>query len=232
MAQPDNMSLENQASIISITNLTPITIPNQPWFPYEITQNMDDFIIAPKVYQNDRDYFYPLYFRGFKCKIQTPVMQLMFGVQQYKNPGSDIQKYSLHLSLRSGDSETKQFKTLLREIDTYAKINSTLPPETYFSAIRHNYANPDLHPVLRVKIPSQDDTDVLLCDIYTEHHVINEPTYAEAAELLKHKTYVRCILELSNIWVAGNKFGVSYKLIQLQVIPQNAGQPMFRENIP
>jgi len=225
MAQSENSTYENPQVLI-LPNLMPVSIPNQPYFPYEIAQNMDDFIIAPKVMQNERDYYYPLYFRGFKCKIQTPVMQLMFGIQKFKNPGSDVQKYSLHLSLRCSDTETKQFKTLLREIDNYAKINTNLPPDTYFSPIRHNYANPDLHPVLRVKIPSQED--VLMCDIYTEHTVLNEPTYNEATEALKHKNYVRCILELSNIWVAGSKFGVSYKLVQIQIVPQNTGQPLFR----
>lgn len=205
------------------------TIPvlkNTPFFADEILPYMSqDFSFGSPSYHNTNDYNTPIYFRGNKLRIQTPILQCMFGISKYKDPGNVTQKYSTHLTLRHQDVANILFKRLLNEIDDWVLSKVALPPETYYSAIRHNHANPNLPPVLRVKIPSEDDN--LRLDIFTEEGEVNEPYIGDAETYIKHRQYMRCILELNGCWVAGNKFGVSYKLLQVQLINTEAGT-LFR----
>lgn len=209
----------------SITNLETQFNLNPPYYAQEVLQSKTDLKRGERIDQNLVDYSYPIFFKNQKLRIQTPPIQLMFPISKYKNPGSNITKYSTHLSLRNEDIQTKQFIALLKFIDQWALEQIPLPPERYYSPIRYNHANPQLPPVLRLKIANVEDS--LLLDIYKNHEEILEPSVSEATEIMKHRTTIIGIIELNPIWIAGQKFGVSYKLIQLQVLSSLQG-PMFR----
>jgi hypothetical protein len=219
MAQLDLPSIdEHEVSTI-------LAIRNTPWFPKEVLANLERFSIGYCVTKNDNDCYYPISYDGSRLKIQTPIMQCMFGVQKYRNPGSTTTKYSIHLSLRTNTPEQKEFADFLRVVDREVMSRIDMPPETYYSCIRHNHANPNLPPVVRVKIPSTDN--LLNIELYHNESEYFDPSYETAQQILTHKTNVQCILELQNVWVAGNKWGVSYKLLQAQTVHIVKG-PLFR----
>ncbi len=199
----------------------------RPYFAHEVLNQIDSIQIGTRVQQSPTDYYYPIYSFNTKIRVQTPIMQIMFALQSYRNPGNNDLKYSLHLSLKQTDPATVCFRNMLEKIDEVAKSNISLPPETYYSCIRFNHANPTLPPVMRIKIQNSIP-DCLAFDLYDpQWGETIHPTIRYATECLKHKSNVVCILEINPIWIAGNKFGVSYKLIQLQIMDVNSG-PQFR----
>lgn len=204
----------------------PIPARNWPLFPKEIIDHFNEFAIGPPIYTNTKSYYHALLFNGTRLRIQTPILHVPFNIQTYSNPGSDLKKYSLHLSLQSLKTEQKEFREFLQKVDTMVQTMIPLPPETYFSCIRYNYANPQLPPVMRVKIPA--DEDILLIDVYCDGDTITSPTVAQLKTILDKECSVKCVLEMNNVWIAGGKFGVSYKLIQLVIYQTEAAGPLIR----
>jgi hypothetical protein len=197
-----------------------------PWYPKEILAAMNLLQLGDVVKKRDDDYYYPITYGTNRCRIQTPILQCISGLQQYTTKGSPDLKYSIHLSLGGRPSEdVKKFREMLETIDDYMLCSINLPPTKYLKCIKHNYSKPSLPPVLQVKIPNIEDC--LSIEIFDKDVEYVCPKYEFAAGILKHKTYVQCILELRNLWVAGNRWGISYKLIQIQTVRGTKG-PLFR----
>ena len=199
---------------------------NWPLFPKEITDHFNLFTIAPAIYTSNCSYYHPMLYDGMRLRIQTPILHVPFNIQTYRNPGSQIEKYSLHVSLQCLKPEQKDFKEFLQKVDTMVMSMVPLPPETYFSCIRYNYANPTLPPVMRIKIPA--DENVLLIDVFNEGDTISGPTVEQLKGILAGECSVKCVIEMNPVWVAGGKFGISYKLIQLVIYQNEAAPPLIR----
>jgi hypothetical protein len=199
---------------------------NYPFFPKEVLPNFDLFKTGAPVYISNSDYYVPLLYDGLKLRVQTPVLYVPFPLQTYQNKGSTIDKYSLQLSLQSHTPDTKEFKTFVQSIDTLAMSLVPLPPELYFSCIRYSYTNPQLPPIMRIKIPA--DKETLLVDCYCDGVSLTEPSIQTLRDVLSTHCSVKCILELNNIWVVPEKFGVSWKLIQISVYEHQTTGPLFR----
>ena len=199
---------------------------NYPFFPKEVLPNLELFKIGAAISISQSDYYVPLLYDGLRLRIQTPVLYVPFPIQTYRNKGSSIEKYSLQLSLQSHTPDTKEFKTFVQSIDTVAMSLVPLPPESYFSPIRYSYTNPQLPPIMRIKIPA--DKETLLVDCYADGISISEPKVQTLRDLLSTHCSVKCILELSNIWVVPEKFGVSWKLVQISVYEHQTSGPLFR----
>lgn len=236
MAQLENLNQEienqnNSETMEETLEFRNMSIYNySPLFPKELSADITKMTLGPVMHQSKTAYSYKLYYQGKKILIQTPIIKCMFGLQKYCYPNSTADKYSIHLGFGcSKDNEDieeiKQFKNFLTLADDYVKTKINLPVENFHSALRYNYSDPNKAPVLRVKIPSKETH--LLFEIYDKEEELFEPIYKEACEKIKHGTEVRCILELNTVWKANDKWGLSYKLLQVEIISQLTAK-MFR----
>lgn len=231
MAQTDDLDTQlstnaTQDEWVEFEMFNPEPVKNWPYFPKELTPNLACLTVGQIVHINDTDSYYPVFYNGMKLRVQTPVLFVPFNIQTYSNKNSSLKKYSIHLCLQTHNPECKDFRDLVQRIDSWAMCAVPLPPDIYTSCIRYNYANPQLPPVMRVKIPAHGET--LLIDMYDEGITVTEPHIDMLRHTFQNGCSVKAILELNNIWVAGGMFGISYKLIQLTVYQQATTGPLFR----
>src|SRR3954468_12908796 len=129
-----------------IDSLEETVIPKKlAYLPLDILNNLEELKYGPKI-DRERDYFYPVTFKGRTCHIETPKCLYMFGLNKYRNPGGKFDKYSIHLSLREicreaahGNNVTN-FRKLLEDLDVFAQQESFEDPKwKYWSPIRPNH---------------------------------------------------------------------------------------------
>jgi hypothetical protein len=209
--------------------------------PLEILSDLDDFKLCQRV-DRDKDYFFPITFKGKVCHIETPKCLFMFGLSSFRNPGGRFDKYCINLSLREicreapdGHNVTN-FKYCLENIDLFACCDIIDDPKfKWFSAILKNHASEKKPPVLRVKVPS--DAQRLKITIVKDGKENYYPLVSEFNELFQHRSEVKCILEVNPVWYAYTKdkegkeiikYGISYKLIKIQLADSGRRSVQFR----
>lgn len=225
LAEPENQSLSTLVTPPNSPNVSLNTVEEKEvYFPNEITANINNLTVG-KIHQyQNTDYSLNIKYLNKKIKIQTPVTKAMFGLSSYCHPGSHIPKYNIDLLLSMDNEEQRSFVEFVKSMDQYV-LNLPIFKDTkqkYSSPIRYSYRNPNLTPVLRVKI--NDNGEKLLMELFNDSGdqptEIVQPTIEEVRNLITHGTNVRCIIEINPVWHAGNKFGISYKLLQIEIVPQ------------
>ena len=154
-----------------------------------------------------------------KITIVTPKCYLPFGVSTYNG------RKSIQLSLN--EDTCGEFKEFLSQLDlrvlqeavnsSHAWFNKTLSPE----AINDLY-NPCLKqktekypPNFRARFPTHPDTNRFLGDIFdTNRNVVSESAITPGCS-------VEAIVELTGVYFVAKEFGLSWKIIQLKVFPNN-----------
>lgn len=221
---------------------------NLAYLPMDILINISELRYGKRVDRGGPayDFFFPVTFRWKPCHIETPKLLYMFKLDKYMDPdGGKFSKFSISLSLREICREAENghnvtnFKYLLENMDLFAmQGNFNDPRFKYCSSILPS--KKDLHkpPILRVKVPS--DGKRLKITIVKDDKELYYPLATEFEEIFKHRNEVRCILEVSNIWYAGGKqdsdpikarpkkFGISYKLIKIQLADNGRRSLKFR----
>ena len=189
------------------------------YFPFEILESMEDLKVGQRESRNN-DFFFPVTYAGQRCRIQTPVLLVMFGLTSHNNPESEkapTPKYSLHLSLKAVNEEIKIFNTLLHKMDEFAK-EYRLGNEIYWSSLRPAM-DPKKSDLLRLKIPLTNNKKKLIIDVIdTKGRVHTLPTIQHFKELVKHGCKAKCIIEVNPIWYAGKKYGISYRILKIAIV--------------
>lgn len=192
------------------------------YFPYELMYDIDDFDIGPRVTKGN-DYYHSVTYRKERIRLQTPPMVAMFGLKKYFIPGDNNPKYSLNLSLKETSQEITEFGEFVRKLDKFVqKLKGT--KGTYCSSITDDDAKlkdpSSTHsPLLRVKI-HVCRKDRLLVDVISPNgDVIALPDEETFRKLVPARCNVKCIIEVNPVWFAGNKFGISFRVLKLQVVP-------------
>ena len=215
---------------------------NYAYLPMDILKSLDELKLCQRI-DRDRDYFFPVTFRGRTCHVETPKCLFMFGLTSYRNPGGKFDKYCINLSLREICREAENghnvsnFKYLLENLDLFAQGDIFDDDKLkYSSPILKNYKSDKKPPVLRVKVPS--DAKRLKITIVKDGKDVYYPLVSEFNELFQHRSEVRCILEINPIWYAVTKdkqtgkdiikFGISYKLIKIQLADSGRRSVQFR----
>ncbi len=168
-----------------------------PWLPKEFIPHIEKITTSIRYSINETSYTRKLQYLREPIKFQTPEVNMMFGVKEYKLPNQSSQynlpdndknkeyRYSVHLSLKRETPEEKWFFLLLEKIDEFGqrlmknevftqthlkRPNNTLQEisPTYKSAICYNYEDKTLPPVLRLKIKSVKNR--LRLDIFLVDH--------------------------------------------------------------
>lgn len=215
------------------------------YLPLDILLNISELKFGKKV-ERGLDFFFPVTFKGKTCHIETPKCLFMFKLEKYRNKNGKFDKYSMNLSLREICREAENghnvtnFKYLLENLDLFAmQENFENPRYKFTSAILPNFKDLNKPPVLRLKIPS-DARRLKITIVKEDGKEAFYPLASEFEELFKHRSEVKCIIEVNPIWYSGGnqdpklgeikpkRFGISYKLIKIQLADAGRRAVQFR----
>lgn len=209
-----------------------------PWYPDELIPEIKNITMSNKhkvrnTNKPAKDAFTrKLQYKRYPIRIQTPILKCMFGIQAYRHPvdmGTVLgtkDHYSIHLGLKETTEKMQVFKQCLQELDKFALGTFSGPPESYCSAVRYNQSNKDLPPVLRCKILNVDT--LLMVSVYTKNDEYKQIPFKQLCQYIKHGTEIQCIIEINGLWKAGDKHGLSYKVVQIKILSDTSGS-LFRE---
>ncbi len=170
-------------------------------------------------------------------RIETPLMVTQFGLSQY-NPNGDnsAAKYSVELSFRNRNKKrTGDFFKMMSALDKtfvddgitnstlwfkkkYGEKDRNVVEALYSSLVKYprdketSEITDKYPPTFRVSIPKVDG--VITCPVYDQDQ--KEVTISD----IEKGSKVQAILQCSGLWLAGGKYGCSWKVVQLRVVPK------------
>lgn len=170
--------------------------------------------------------------------IQTPEMISQFGLSRWNGDGTasgSSDKYTMELSFKDKDTRPSlgKFANMLEEVDKRLIQEGIDNSQSWFkkkhtsaevveALYTHQIKYPKdkqtgeptdkYPPTFRISLPQRNNE--FQCDVYDEKRIkIN----MNDVELKKAK--ITCILQCTGIWLAGGKFGLSWRVIQMRVVP-------------
>jgi len=165
-----------------------------------------------------------------KLRVQAPRMPIPFDSGDFQGNG----KFKLNLDFRSRatNSKVQAYHDMLRAIDDYVidqgvknsanwlglrGVSRETVSALYTKSLRvsKDKDGKDRSPVQSVAIKKNYKTDAFDAVLYDDQNRKIEGV--TPMEVLRRGAEVTCILDATSIWVAGGKFGISWKLVQARV---------------
>ena len=171
--------------------------------------------------------------------IQTPEMVMPYNVGEFQPTDSSgnsdgPKKYTMNLSFR-GMEETpkvKQFYEKVQEIDEKLVSDAVKNSLPWFKAnhkrevVKALYSptikvskdretgEPDgkYPPTIKIKLPTRDGK--FTCEVYN-----SQREEVDLLTTLGKGAKVKALIQCTGIWFAGGKFGLSWKVVQMKVVP-------------
>lgn len=205
----DNLLLPKQVDLSNLTFGTPKTLDNGGKSIY-VGLNNKPFIV------------------------QTPEMEAPFGMTTWNGDKTESSKSTVELSFKGKDSNKsiEHFYTMLNNMDTKLveegmnnsaawfkkKYNTTEVVEALYTHMLKHYKDKETGevsdkypPKFRLSIPVKDNK--IVCPVYNKDKEMMDVSDIEKG------SKVTAIIQCLGIWVAGGKFGCSWKVVQLRVVP-------------
>lgn len=178
-------------------------------------------------------------YNGRPLIIQTPEMSTPFGVSKWSSDRGGSDKYTLELSFKGREEKQgmQTFFELLETLDTKfvqdamenstnwlkKKYNSTeVVQALYTPLVKHakdketGEITDKYPPTFRITLPYKDGS--FTCDTYDKQR--NLIPLESIVDHLKGAR-VTAIIQCLGLWIAGGKFGCSWKVLQLRVAQPN-----------
>jgi hypothetical protein len=167
---------------------------------------------------------------------QTPQMAVPFGLSKWDNDGKAVPKYTLDLSFKGMDKSASiaQFFDVLKQLDTRLVEEGFTNQSTWFKGKKYNskeivealytplvkYAKDKdtgditdkYPPTFKVTVPFKDGK--FACDVYDDTRNLVDITRIETKG-----SKCTAIIQCMGLWFAGGKFGSSWRVIQMKVVP-------------
>lgn len=151
--------------------------------------------------------------------IALPRCHIPFGISDYNG------RKSIQFSLKGDSEKMQQFKQFLTELDLKNVQKGTnesskwfkkqLTPEVVQSLYNPSMKQPnDMYPpIFRARLPTHPDTGKFMGDIFDANkRIVSQDSITPGCE-------VEAIVELVGIYFVSKEFGVSWKVVQLKVYP-------------
>ena len=166
----------------------------------------------------------PVRYRGFNLAIQTPKMLIPFGVSNFDG------KYSLDVSFdgmtHTADCKLSNFLTRMQKFDALvqelAKKNNWLKNKQhiYCKQVKHvltedGEINNNYAPKIRAKIPIYGGE--VKCMLFDHAGKVIDLNPRDIEQQITKGSDIRLILQCTGVWIAGSKYGVSWKVKQAQI---------------
>jgi len=164
--------------------------------------------------------------------LQTPVLNAPFGLSTYTDDKTGVTKYSLDVSFRGMDEDPKiqQFFKKMQGLDTFTMDTAVANSKDWFGKkqskeVIENFYRPLVKPskdptkyapTMKMKIQTKRNGDIDLTAFDSEQNELN------ITDALSPGCKVKAIVEASSVWfVNKTMFGITWKLVQLQVMPSD-----------
>lgn len=177
----------------------------------------------------------PVYYKGNPLTIQTPQCYAPFGINVFKN--DKVESHSMDLSFKDKEKRPSlmKFYKFYQELDkiiinacmanhqTWFKkkeqkkdvVEALYTSLIKFSKDKDTGEITDKYPpTFKLKVPCKNDKYLVSC--YNENGEKYENLNTVDTKGAKIITIIRC----NGIWIAGGKFGCSFKTIQMEIIPR------------
>lgn len=190
---------------------------------------------SPRILDNNGKYVYMSY-EGKKLILQTPEMTVPFGLNKWDNDGKNTAKYSLDLSFKGKESREilntffKKLEALDAKLVDDGLTNSQLwfkKKQTNVEVVKELYTptvkyakdkNGDLTdkypPTMKLTVPYDEKIKSFSCEVYNAQRCL-----VSLNDIETKGSRISAIIQCVGIWVAGTKFGCSWKIIQMKVTP-------------
>lgn len=140
-----------------------------------------------------------------KIRIETPFVKIPFGFEHYQK------KEILNLLITENDNEKNNFVHDIKNLENYIanpihnmhpNYKTDINGKTYTSALRNNGGNGYM---MRINVKKSDNIDI----------VDSKGNLVYKNDII-HKN-CKCIIELSSVWLYGDKYGPIWNLINIVV---------------
>lgn len=167
--------------------------------------------------------------------INTPKMLIPFGLCKYEeNNIRNKYKYYIDLSFVNNDNNPniRIFYEKIKQLDNYVaslvtdtfKNDDTLKNifntdnngNPYIKQIRVNKDKTNLPSTFKIKITRDDEFDVV-CRQYQSNGNFITKTNCNLESIIKPNIYVSCIIKCNGVWFQNNKFGMTWKLEEINL---------------
>ena len=204
--------------------------------------NLDKFEISSlKTLQNGGKMAFLNYNSG-RLTTQLPrKMRLPFGISEYTSEETGNTKYWINVTLDKRE-KVLNFKKLIEDVDNYVIDHAFKNSKQWFKGTQYKtreilealytsnikYSkdketgeiNDKYDPTLKINIPQRDgEFNISIFD--KNANEISRNDIDNLKNLFKGSE-ASVIMECGGIWVAGSKFGVTWKVVQLQVFPKES----------
>jgi hypothetical protein len=175
-------------------------------------------------------------FNQSHLRLQTPQCFAPFGVNVYKNEDTNNETHSIDLSFRGMDVK-KGINDFYNKMKEFDEMNISKGYEYQQSWFRKKYPSKEVIEALyTTMIKHPKDKNGEITNQYPSTFKVKLPyvngeykleTYDKNNKLINLKdvqtkgSKIVAIVKCNGIWIAGGKFGMSWKAEQLQIIPQS-----------
>ncbi|QIG60095.1 hypothetical protein [Dishui Lake large algae virus 1] len=204
----------------------------------------------PKLLDNQSKTVYVNY-DGDRLTVQTPLMNIPYNITDYNQENDKYKKYDLNVSFAGMDSnpKMKQFFDKVVEIEEKIKADAfknrqlwlrddydgikKVVDKLFFPIIRYDKDKDTgkvlnrYPPTMKVKLPYDTNGKSFMFDAYDMDN--NEITFAEHMGRLKGAK-ARLIIQLTGIWIAGGKYGCTWKVVRGKFQMQSKNTYSFVED--
>lgn len=181
--------------------------------------------------------------------VETPWMKLPYGVSVWANDGNGPDRHSVNMSFASDYSKSEEisdFKEFIEKLDDhfineFHKNSAKWKLKSYnnVDVVRELYTNmiklsrdkdgstDKYPPTFKMNLPQRDGIYTFNCvDTRNNHFLLNKANSVGA--------HVKVIMKCVGMWLAGGKFGCTWRLMNMMIIPkENVSNYNFRlNNVP
>lgn len=181
----------------------------------------------PRILDNGGKVIYVSYNKK-KLIMQTPEMVAPFGLSKWNNEGKANDKYSLDLSFKGKETrdvlvkfydgfksfDKKLVEDGLKHCQTWLKkqYKSLDVVEALYTPIVKHAKDDKYPPTFKLTLPHNGSQ--FTCDVYDCNRNLVDITSLETKG-----ARVSAIIQCVGIWIAGSKYGCSWKVLQMKVTP-------------
>ena len=172
--------------------------------------------------------------------IQTPKMYCPFGASAYKKEDSnEVPKYSLQLSFKEDDGMVQELKGKFQGLDAFivkevlknkewqstlglgrSKLTADMVSMLHSTIVKEP-KKPEYPSTVNVKLPVKFGTEEFQTNVYGKDKQKVELSYENIEQVIPARCEVRALLQVSAVWLIGNKLGVTIRASQLVVYPSD-----------
>jgi hypothetical protein len=162
-----------------------------------------------------------------RLTMQTPLVSAPFGLSTYTDEKTGVTKYSIDMSFKGMDADSKinTFHDKMQDLDDHIlslaeknskewfgkKMSKEVVEALYRPIIKQSKDPEKYAPTMKMKITNSSSGDMNVEAYNTKREKI------DLKQELTQGARIRCLIECSSIWFVSKQFGVSWRLVQVEV---------------